>query len=256
MDFYNFTDNFILWGLISACVISYIPQYKKIYDKKNTLGINECMVISGFFSCYLNVIGSIQENYRDIVECHDNCYERIVPTIQISSPLVCSFILYMFFIAFYNIMEQKRSNLFILDTSRIRIIKKMKRAMRCRAIGSFILSIVILVVFFVVNHRCNYETIKRYGQITNGVSGALSLIMWYPQLYTTYRLKDNYSLSLLALTIHAVGCIITISYQLYAKQDVWIILCYLVSLISETIIVILSLYYKYKKMMSIEYVTV
>ena len=75
----------------------------------------------------------------------------------------------------------------------------------------------------------------------------LSLIMWIPQIYTTYKLQTDYALSLIALSIHAFGCLLTIVYQYgIAKQSFLVILNYLVGGISEASIVIIVLYYRRK----------
>ena len=69
--------------------------------------------------------------------------------------------------------------------------------------------------------------------------------MWLPQIYTTYKLKTNHSLSLIALGIHAIGCLTTVIYQtVFLTQPVWVIMSYIVGFISETSIILICLYYK------------
>lgn len=246
MDFYNFTDNFILWGLILGCFISYIPQYKKIYENQNTLGINETMIISGYFSCLLNIIGSIQENYDKISNCHDNCYNTLIPTIQICAPFICSLILYILYICYFSNYEKNKFA--ILDIHILTRNIKLRRRVRIRSMISFLSTFFLFIIFILLNKYETIDNIKIIGKISNIVSGILSLIMWYPQLYTTYKLENNHSLSLIALTIHAIGCLITIIYQwIFELQDVLILLCYIVSMISEISIVALSVYYKRRK---------
>ena len=54
--------------------------------------------------------------------------------------------------------------------------------------------------------------------------------------------------SLIALSIHALGCLTTVIYQsVFLAQPLWVILCYIVGFISETSIVLMCLYYKRKK---------
>jgi uncharacterized protein with PQ loop repeat len=242
MDFYNFKDNFILWSLILGCFISYIPQYKKIYDNKNTLGINELMVISGFFSCYFNVIGSIQENLQLIKKCENNCY---LPIIQISTPMICSLLLYVLYIIYYN--NRNKNEFMILETDIIMNYIKIKRNVKIRSLISLLFSIIIFIGSILLNRYESFEIVNCSGKIFNILSAVLSFIMWCPQLYTTYKLKNHHSLSLLTLFIHSLGCLIIIFYQLiFAKQEFWIILCFIVSFLSEITLFIMSLYYKKK----------
>ena len=43
------------WILISGTILSYIPQYYRIYDRKTSKGISEWMLIFGGFSCIYNI---------------------------------------------------------------------------------------------------------------------------------------------------------------------------------------------------------
>ena len=60
---------FTAWILILGTLISYTPQYYKIYKNKNTHGISESMLIFGIYSSYLNVLGTIQENLFELNNC-------------------------------------------------------------------------------------------------------------------------------------------------------------------------------------------
>ena len=93
----------------------------------------------------------------------------------------------------------------------------------------------------------NYNFNNNSGKILNIFSTIFSLIMWLPQIYKTYKLRDNQTLSLIALLIHSIGCLITIIYQSFIiMQPIWIILCYIVGFLSESSILIMSLYFKYQ----------
>ena len=46
---YTLTGNLLVWGLISGTLLSYLPQYIKIYNSKSTKGISETTIIFGIY---------------------------------------------------------------------------------------------------------------------------------------------------------------------------------------------------------------
>lgn len=227
---------FTAWILILGTLISYTPQYYKIYKNKNTHGISESMLIFGIYSSYLNVLGTIQENLYELNNCGDNCFNNIIPIIQLFSPCLCAIIFYIFYIIYYvdeNSLELES------ESESISNVRK-------KAFTNFIIILLILIYFF-ISINFNYNFNNNSGKILNIFSTIFSLIMWLPQIYKTYKLKDNQTLSLVALLIHSIGCLITIIYQsVIIMQPIWIILCYIVGFLSESSILIMSLYFKYQ----------
>jgi len=233
-------ENILGWGLILGSLVSYTPQYYKIYNLKNTVGISETMIIAGVLSAYTNLLGSIQQDLQTLYACRGiDCYHIFLPIIQMISSYICFFVFYMFFLYFFKIKEiltiyQPNDNIY------------PKKRARLRGMITILITI-ILFIYFVIINQTSYHAINKSGILLNLISAILSLIMWIPQINTTYTLKNNHSLSLLALSFHSFGCLVTIIYQkIFANQSVWIILCYIVSFISELIILVLSLYYKYR----------
>ena len=69
--------------------------------------------------------------------------------------------------------------------------------------------------------------------------------MWIPQIRTTIETREEGSLSLLSLFIHALGCLVTVIYQsLTNKSMFWVITSYIISFITEMGIVTICIYYK------------
>lgn len=238
----NILEIIMVWGLIIGTLLSYVPQYYRLYIIKSVTGISESMLLFGIFSSYTNVLGSIQENLESLVECKGyDCYDFYIPIVQLFSPCLCALIFYAFYLFYYY-----------YDTDYLVINKFYKKQpnnlVKKRAIYSLILTICILLYFVLVNIFENYDFINLSGKVLNIISTILSIIMWLPQIYTTYKLKNNHSLSLTALSIHAVGCLTTVIYQsVFLMQPVWVILCYIVGFVSETSIVCMCVYYKRKR---------
>ena len=247
LDTKNILEIIMVWGLIIGTLISYVPQYYRIYKIKNTKGINEIMLICGMFSSYTNVIGSIQENFKNLINCKGyDCYDTYIPIVQLFSPFLCAVIFYMFFLFYFNYKDKNNSSINHLYLNHTR--KKEIYNVKLRAKISLITTILLFVYLVLLSVYFDNYYIDNSGKVLNVISTILSLIMWLPQIYTTYKLKNNHSLSLIALSIHAFGCLCTVIYQsVFLKQPLWVILCYIVGFISETSIVIMCLYYRRKK---------
>ena len=130
---------------------------------------------------------------------------------------------------------------------KISINREKKKDIKIRCYMTIIFALLLLVYFTVINIVATYYTISYSGSVLNIISTVASLVMWLPQIYTTYTLKNNHSLSLVALSIHAFGCLTTVIYQgVFIKQPIWVITSYIVGFISETSIVIICLYYSHR----------
>tara|TARA_B100001093_G_C26788387_1_gene997788 strand:- start:611 stop:1417 length:807 start_codon:yes stop_codon:yes gene_type:complete len=235
----------LVWGLILGTLLSYVPQYYRIYKIKTVKGISESMLIFGIFSSYTNVLGSVQENLKNIVQCRGyDCYNFYIPITQLFSPFLCAIVFYAFYLYYYiyslnsDLIEKLYNKEYYLKNN-----APIKRAWFNLFLG---ISIVLYTVLVCVYQDYNFN--DNSGKSLNILSTVLSLIMWLPQIHTTYVLKNNHSLSLIALSIHALGCLITVIYQsVFIHQPLWVILCYIVGFISETTIVLMCLYYKKQK---------
>tara|TARA_B100000575_G_C23133138_1_gene657676 strand:- start:1333 stop:2154 length:822 start_codon:yes stop_codon:yes gene_type:complete len=235
---YTIIGSILVWGLILGTLLSYVPQYYKIYNNKNTNGISEYTILYGIYSCLFNIMGTIQENYSDIRKCREigNCYERLIPICQLIAPFLCITTLYCFFLKYLT-----KENITIWSSQYI----IYKNAVWCRARLVIISNIFIVLLCFILNTKLSFITINKLGKILNIVSSIFSAIMWIPQIYKTYKLKTDYSLSIIALSIHSFGCFITVVYQVgFANQNLYVVLNYIIGGISEGSIVCMILYYK------------
>lgn len=240
---YNMVENILVWSLISGTLLSYVPQYYKIYQNKSPKGLSESTVVFGLYSCIFNVLGTIQQDYTELRNCskHNNCYSSIIPIIQLIAPLLCILILYIYYIWYANNLFDNnafKSDNYTKDYSKIQDIY-----IRCKY--NILAIILLFTIFIIINSIEKTNIIINSGKILNIISAILSMIMWFPQIYMTYHLKNAHSLSLIALTIHSIGCFATVIYQGILLHQNWLVVVnYIIGGISEAIIVCLGLYYK------------
>lgn len=236
----NIVGEIIGWILIVGTLLSYLPQYYRMQKRKNTEGISEYMLISGSISSITNLIGTIQINLDKIKVCphatdvKDNCYNVLMPLIQLFTPGICIFVFYLYFI-YYT----KYSN-------RVMFIDQKKDIYF--NFGAFCLIIGILIVFIICQDTIEIVkealSIQITGNVLNVISAIFSLLMWIPQIRKTKNLKKNGSLSILTLSIHGAGCGLTIIYQfIFNSHNIWVVLCYIIAFICEFTIVFMCIYY-------------
>ena len=60
---YNIIENILVWSLITGTLLSYVPQYYKIYQNKTPMGLSESTIVCGIYSCVFNVLGTIQQDF-------------------------------------------------------------------------------------------------------------------------------------------------------------------------------------------------
>lgn len=236
---YSILGNIIVWGLIIGTLLSYTPQYYKIVKEDSTEGISEWTIIFGIYSSLFNILGTIQENYNNIIDCktNSNCYTTLIPIIQLFAPYLCISMLYIFYIKYYTIE-------FSTLTYYSNIVSKEK--IKLRGLFHLFINIMIALILFYLNSRLTFHSLNQCGNILNIFSSILSGIMWLPQMYTTYKLKKDEALSILALCIHSFGCLVTIIYQIgFAHQRFFVILNYLIGGLCELSIVIMIYYFRH-----------
>ena len=108
-----------------------------------------------------------------------------------------------------------------------------------------VINTLLILLFIFINTVCSVNTIVNSGKVYNIISAIFSIVMWFPQIYMTYRLKTAHSLSLIALTVHSLGCFATVIYQRFLLHQNWLVIAnYIIGGLSEGFIVCLIMYYR------------
>ena len=207
------------WIIIIGTFITYGFQFKKLFNNKNVIGINDNMLLLGCSSSMLNLLGIIASNIDNFNS--GNLYFKLLPIIQLFSPWLCLQINYHL----YYIYEQNVS-------------KKIKYKLFNLLLALFVLPIYPLII---ISSKNNHMMVA---DIFNILSGILSVGMWIPQLITTYREKKEGTLSLLSVGCHAIGCLMVIIFQLLEKEAFSTIIPYIIALLCESWIVYYCILYK------------
>ena len=182
----------IYWGLILGSFISFFPQYHRIWSRESVDGVNEYMIILGLFSCLFTLNGYTVLNINMFSDCNDDCYSFYLSFIQLLSPLICYIILYAVFYYYHD---------------------NFHRDIRLRLYCVIIIALIFSVISGVINSDSDI-----FVDLMGIFSAITSVLMWIPQIRTSIKLGGAGSLSVLALSIHALGCLLTIICQVILRQ--------------------------------------
>ena len=106
---------------------------------------------------------------------------------------------------------------------------------------SYVGMVILLWIIYAYINDSNFDTLYYYGQSMNIVAAITSVIMWIPQIIKSYKLKSPGSLSIIALVIHALGCIITFVYQVFLSHQTFLVgFPYLIGAILEISVIFLA----------------
>ena len=94
----SLTSIFVGGFIITAILLTYLPQYYKIVKNKSTEGISYFFLLLGNLSNFTNFFGSLLLNYQ-IIDCCSyisisKCFNLLLPIYQMFTPWIS---IYIFF---------------------------------------------------------------------------------------------------------------------------------------------------------------
>jgi|APSaa5957512535_1039671.scaffolds.fasta_scaffold16804_2 uncharacterized protein with PQ loop repeat len=226
--------------LIVGTIGSYIPQMVILYNKKSVIGISQEMLFMGCLSSMFNLIGLIANN---------NFIEYLLPISQMFMPWICITIVYTQYIH-YSIKNRfdgckDNTERFLVDKENITWQESdYNKTKKLYPIYITVLSATITVWIMTYSLNGSLPILSNFLNIIATITG---IIMWIPQILKSIRLKGSRNLSLLTLTIHAAGCVLTVIYQVgFENQSILVGLPFIAGAILEMTIVFICLHYKRK----------
>ena len=218
----------ILGILISlGSISSYIPQFYKIIKCKSVEGISEPSLILMNLSGLFLTMNSLIYSWTYIL---NKDISNLLPFMTIALSWLMVLVYYIIFIT-YKIKKLEK-----------RIISGLSYVFTYII---FIILIVALALGEKMKHNTDFFAI--YAEILGISSAVLTCLIYIPQIYTLIKHKNNGNLSILMYILQTPGNAVIIFFQAFiydAKISTWI--TYLVSLVQQTIILILMIYFYYK----------
>lgn len=239
-----------LWTVIGTAIFlgtvaSVIPQILSIVTRRSSYGINSFTVILTNVSQFLVVVNFVCLHAPDFVG-----------VLQINISLVLQRFLTFFnifglwfgytFIPFLNMV-------FFDDNVRgargAAAISKDRRIVRIAMLLILILCLSGIAIPYVLGVLYGFTSHQfvRYGEVLGTVCAIVSFVQYLPQIYTTFRLREHGSLSLVMLGIQAPGGMINSMFMWLGQHEHWTTwLSFFVSASEQMFLLITCIIFKIK----------
>ncbi|RAL15529.1 PQ-loop repeat-containing protein [Aspergillus homomorphus CBS 101889] len=196
--------NFILSILIVfGILLSYLPQHIRIISLKSSFGISPYFVLLGTTSgssALANVV-SQQQSLHDMSCCKHisglGCFSAMLGILQVGTQCLCFFLILFLFVLFFprNHHHNHRPN---TPTYRTALI----------VAGICILHALVMLITTLTVGLHRPEALQSWSNFCGVLAALLASIQYFPQIYTTVRLRCVGSLSIPMMCIQTPGSLV------------------------------------------------
>jgi uncharacterized protein with PQ loop repeat len=221
-----FPSVYVLWQVIGTIFflvvfVSFLPQTRELVDARSSYGIESIAIFCQSLGHFLLVINLFCFHTYDFVGFFQ------YPTMQAFPRILTFFNLFFQWILFLPIVY----HLFIYHDREIRPgVDRDQKAIKLEwwktvggAIFLTVLDLILATIYMVLSTHYNFETAPAmsYAEVCGTISTALELGFFLPQMWTTCKLRDGGSLSLLMLEIQAPADLANSLYMWLGTKDHW-----------------------------------
>lgn len=232
--------NFAFLILITlGIILSYVPQYHRIYVKKTSEGLSTTFLLLGSCSSIFTFTNIVLISSKARRCCYMgelntfNCLSSQLSLLQIGVQCVCAVLILVLvlIITKHSIKQDKE------EYKRIIIVGKF---VALHGIAS------LIQILFGLGPGARY--LNTISSINGLLSTLLTIIKYVPQIYTTYHLKHPGTLSIGMMCIQTPGGAIFTATLFFTKGSHWSSwVSYFVAFILQGTLLTLCIYYEYFK---------
>ncbi|EMG46735.1 SPAC4C5.03 Uncharacterized protein C4C5.03 [Candida maltosa Xu316] len=232
------TVNFVFSILISiGIIISYLPQYRRIFIKRTSEGLSTNFLFLGSCSSIFTLTNIILVSSKARNCCRIgaldtfNCINSQLNLFQIGIQCTCAILILVFvlLVTKHSIKQDKH------EYRKIEHVGKL-------VAGHGILSLIQIAIGFSTNSTVLYSIANANGLL----SALLTIIKYVPQIHTTYKLKHPGTLSIGMMCIQTPGGFVFTATLFFTKGSHWSSwVSYLVAALLQGTLLLLCFYYVY-----------
>ncbi|CUM47100.1 uncharacterized protein AC631_04835 [Debaryomyces fabryi] len=232
--------NFAFLVLITiGIIISYLPQYRRIYIKKTSEGLSTNFLFLGSCSSIFTLTNIILVSSKARHCCYIgalnffNCLNSQLNLIQIGIQCTCAILILVV----------------VLLQTRYSIKQDKEEYAKIVTVGKFVaLHGIISIIEVFTGLFTNHTLLITIAQINGLLSALLTMMKYVPQITTTYRLKHPGTLSIGMMCIQTPGGFIFTMTLFFTKGSHWSSwVSYLVAALLQGTLLLLCIYYEYIK---------
>ncbi|OAX84256.1 hypothetical protein ACJ72_01371 [Emergomyces africanus] len=203
-DLWNFT---LSLGILFGILLSYIPQHYRIISRRSSFGISPYFILLGTTSgtfAFANIL-VLPRSGEDIACCKEingfSCFAGLLGIFQVGVQALCfTIILFLFVIFFPRSTPPTLAKHPSAATPSFRIAILVTAICLLQTIATAIVASIIVVA---------YSDQRQFCANLFGITAAiLSSIQYFPQIYTTFRLRRVGSLSIPMMCIQTPGSLV------------------------------------------------
>eukprot|EP00457_Paulinella_chromatophora_P010424 gb/GEZN01010526.1/.p1 GENE.gb/GEZN01010526.1/~~gb/GEZN01010526.1/.p1 ORF type:complete len:342 (+),score=22.37 gb/GEZN01010526.1/:112-1137(+) len=196
------------WLLIVGTIIAFLPQHFKISRRKSHIGVSPWFVVLAEAVSICQILNYTTLEWHSTFKCCTSdidaygCVASLLAFGQELTILACTSVLLFLYVYYYDhdtmdIIEHDQGYAPGVG------FRKLKRGLHIFA--WVVLFVILLDLIFIWQFSLEGHPTEVYGQIL-GVSGALlEVVLWFPQLITSWRLGHAGSFSVAMLVMQSIG---------------------------------------------------
>ncbi|KAE8360661.1 hypothetical protein BDV27DRAFT_37371 [Aspergillus caelatus] len=240
----NFTLSILI---VFGILLSYLPQHYRIISLKSSYGISPYFVLLGTISgssSLANVV-SQQQSLQDVSCCSDvnglACFAGLLGILQIGTQCLCFFIILFLYIIYFPRDVQSSPS-----TTKPRPQGPTYRT--ALIVGAVcILHISVMLIATITIGLKRPGSLQSWSNFCGILAAVLSSIQYFPQIYTTVKLRCVGSLSIPMMCIQTPGGFVwaaSLAARLGAKGwSTWGVL--LITATLQGLLLVLSVFFEY-----------
>ncbi|KAK6466024.1 mannosyltransferase [Scheffersomyces coipomensis] len=224
---------FITIGII----VSYLPQYHRIYQKKTSEGLSTNFLLLGSCSAIFTLTNIILVSSTARYCCFSgalsrfNCINSQLNLIQIGIQCTCAILILIF----------------VLLITRHSLKQDKEEFQRIIVVSKFVtLHGILSLIQIVIGLSSNKNILYSIASVNGLLSTLLTVVKYVPQIHTTYVLKHPGTLSIGMMCIQTPGGFIFTATLFFTKGSHWSSwVSYLVAALMQGALLTLCIYYEY-----------
>lgn len=225
MDYRNsFPETKQAWTIIGTIFyiigfIAYLPETFELVTSKTNYGLSLLFTFGNSIGQWLLVINFLCLNYDEFLGFFTNDFKTCYPALLVFIELFTQWFLFLPCVYL---------TLHLDDREHISELPKNKRLLhKIECIGLVILNVIVslglLLAWAIIGTRYGFNSpiIEWIGEACGVLSTLLEVLQYVPQFYTTIKIRDNGSLSLLMLEIQGPTALANGIYMAVALGESW-----------------------------------
>jgi len=223
-------------GLSIGILISYLPQVAIIIKNGTSRGLSYVTMWLSFVAGYLTLINAILLQW-DTITCAQYLtlgatLASLLPLVQLIVGPLMQYTLYICTVVYFPVKESG--------------LRHYRVAVMFLVVGILMaIALACSVLAMVANVDSDDNALKGYASALGIISAIITIAVWMPQIWTTWKLKDPGSLSIWMLLLQMPGALLVVYFQGIVNGGDWTTwVPYVAQAVQQTVLILLWAWFR------------